>query len=277
MRVLDLAFPTAALYSARLLNVVFRTKDGDERSGMGTCFVVKAPDGEAFVVTARHVVDPELALIKFPGADLAAIFMAGWHYSKEVEDQRTFTALFPPTFLCSEDPNVDLAIIPLKTSLALPKGGGISEWIPFDWLAAESEYLDDIRVGDFLASPGFTKLPGTELDRPVLLTGLIAGDPRFPIDVARPGGSVARAVLYQSLSRSGLSGAPVFATQRGFKYGEGLVGPEPRPLRLVGVNTGSFQDSQETPLQFSYFTRSTDLLALLSEPHRRVDWRSTRE
>ncbi|MGQ0844381.1 MAG: trypsin-like peptidase domain-containing protein [Sporichthyaceae bacterium] len=259
---LDLGFAAANLYSAYRLDVTFGLRDGGQRSGSGSGFVVVRADDVPFLATARHVVEPRLAIPSHVGATLLRIRMTGWNYAPALADQAVVDVTLKPEVVVPQDDALDIAIVPLSASDEA-NGCEIRQWIGEPVVAEEAEFGPDIRVGDFLASPGFTELPGTALERPVLLTGLIASDPRAPMTITRSGNAVTRAVLYQSLSRSGLSGAPVFATQRGLQLGGGLSGPPHRPTRLVGVNTGSFRDSQERPLQFSYFTRSSDLLELI--------------
>lgn len=261
---LDLGFAPQFLYTAYRLEVTFGLPDGGVRAGNGSGFVVVRADGKAYLATARHVVDPRIALWRQPGSTLLAVQMRGWNYAEILADQELVHVELVPQIWLPDDDALDIAVLPLPTAF----GGNncqVRQWIPESLLAEECEFGPDIRVADFLASPGFTDLPGTALDRPVLLTGLIASDPRAPETVTRPGGSESKAVLYQSLSRSGLSGAPVFATQRGLAFDETIKGPPSRPLRLFGINTGSFRDREELPLQFSYFTRSSALLQLLHE------------
>ncbi len=260
---LDLGFSNALLYSALRLSVVFTLRDGSSASGSGTGFVVENGGAGYFLATARHVVDPRLAIPKHVGAQLHEVGVSGWnHLAEEEEHWIEFVPVAAPIFPAAGD--LDIAVIPLSplATASTFTGALPLHWIRREMLASEGEFGADVRAGDFIASPGYASLPGVTSDRPVLLTGLIAADPRHPVTVERAAGD-ARAVLYQSLSRSGLSGAPVFATQRGLSLGGGLKGPPHRPLRLIGVNTGSFRDAQEQPLQFSYFTRSCDLLDLL--------------
>jgi hypothetical protein len=119
-------------------------------------------------------------------------------------------------------------------------------------------------------------LPGVAAGhRPTLILGVVASDPRFPLVVERRRSegeaSLAKAILYQSISRPGMSGAPVFATQRGIELGPGLNGPAHRPLRFVGVNGGGFNERGDMPIGYSYFVPSPDLLDLMNSVEPSAD------
>jgi hypothetical protein len=265
---IDLGLRTSHLYCAFKLRVQIECS-GDDRWMEATSFFVKTSNDTLVLVTNRHVLDPPFAGIL--DGKVNQVTLDGFNYRQDVhEDQAVGLLAFRPTPVFSADTSVDIACIPL-TQFCMAPGSAITidGWIGEDLLASEGEFDSDISAGDFVCAPGYIKLPDTSGDRPVFLVGIIASDPRLPATITyrhpRSPDEGLKAVLYQSLSRAGLSGAPVFAPQRGLDLGNGLIGPPHRGMRLVGVNTGHFQEwSTGLPLQYSHFVRSVELLSLLA-------------
>ncbi len=259
---LDLGFRTAQLYASFRLRISYTLPDGSTRTASGTGAFVQRSDGANLLVTCRHLVDPRYSTRI--GWTLDEVTAEGYHYADDLasEQRQVFSFVDPPVF--SSDPDVDLAILDgrrIKRHVGpVTLGMGINE----GELCDEAGFTTDISAGDFLVIPGYIDLPDTINDRPVLLAGIIASDPRVPVEV-RKHSRTSKVLLYQSLSRAGMSGAPVIATQRGLYLGEGLSGPPHRPVRVVGINTGHFHDSTGLPLQFSHFVPSTHVLRLLNE------------
>jgi hypothetical protein len=265
---IDLGLRTSHLYCAFRLRVQIESS-GDDRWMEATGFFVKTSDDTLVLVTNRHVLDPPFAGML--DGKVNQVTVSGFNYRQGAdEDQAVGFLAFRPAPVFSPDPSVDIACIPLTQFLMAPGSARtLDGWIGEDLLASEGEFDGDISAGDFVCAPGYIKLPDTSGDRPVFLVGIVASDPRLPVTITyrhpRSPDEGLKAVLYQSLSRAGLSGAPVFAPQRGLELGDGLTGTPHRGMRLVGVNTGHFQEgSTGLPLQYSHFVRSAELLSLLA-------------
>jgi hypothetical protein len=261
---IDLGIRTSFLYTAFRLTVTMARPDGGTTVVSGTGFWVRRNDGSMYLATCRHVVDPIFA--GKSGWVRRLVQVSGFRYSKGLADEEplAFVLLGPPTY--PADPHVDLAVFPGDKVAILSGSSDVNSYVEESLLATEEEYGEDISAGDFIVAAGYLDLPDTSNHRPVFLAGIIASDPRVPVEISWGGGRTSRAVLYQSLSRAGLSGAPVFATQRGLQLDQiTLTGPPHRPLRVVGVNTGAFRDASQLPLQYSHFVPSSELLKLLSE------------
>lgn len=222
---IDLGFKTETLYAAMHLRVSFGLRNGSAIEGTGTGFIVCRQPSSLFLVTARHVVDPSRAIQKHPGATYLTTQVTGWNFATDAAKQDRLEFTLQGDVLYPADDEIDIAAIPIGTPLEWNRVP-VRTFIPMEVLAEGTEFDADVRTGDFIAAPGYAPLPDVETDRPVLLTGIVSSDPRVPVRVT-PSGFAAKAVLYQSLSRSGLSGAPVFATRDSTRWRSQRPAPPP--------------------------------------------------
>lgn len=238
----------------------------------GTVFVMKGRFGLYFV-TNRHVLEGgktptgldsiEISGYRQPTEDLGAPPVP-WRYSHKVPE-----VVFHP------DPNTDLALIPHPTYS--PRFGNPAEspecwsasapWSPnsfgLEWLASEAE-LQLLQPGDqvFIAGyPGvaYTGASGRSAnkdDRPIIVSGIVASDSRYPATFGDA--TLHNAVLCHSFSWGGMSGAPVI----GFSQSIGAT-------MILGVNAGHIRGQGPAGGVISHFVRSSaliDLLAKVGEP-----------
>jgi hypothetical protein len=249
------------LYSVVRLTVSLGGPSGDTKGVGGTGFFVAANDKDVVLVTNRHVVSPGTYKAGWHGYTALGIEAAG-HHIDATGTRVAFVLrwsldevpLFFPDNLAE-----DAAVIPLVNAQleGLP-----SLVIHFrrNILATIQEFGDDVSPGDSVVMPGYPRLGGQQVDAPVLMPGVISSDPAYPMATS-PGPG--RLFLVHAFSRQGLSGAPVYAVQRGLKLGEGLQGPAHRPARIAGINAGHLPADGDGPASFSYAVRSDVLVELI--------------
>ena len=219
-----------------------------------------------FFVTNRHVLDGQ------PSAVLDRVELAG-HVQPDDQGADTVAWTYThqnPQVHFHRDPDTDLALITVPLpgensddpSFHEPQrwsAGG--HWHPtyFDltWLASDAE-LAMLLPGDqiFIAGyPGVIAVEGggrsaTHDDRPIIVSGIVASDPRYP---ATFGDAVLHnAVLCHSFSWGGMSGAPVFA----FSQAIGVT-------KVVGINAGHIRGQGPAGGVISHFVRSSALIDLM--------------
>ncbi|OMC02461.1 hypothetical protein A5733_02135 [Mycobacterium sp. NS-7484] len=198
----------------------------------------------------------------------------------------TYTHRNPEVFF-HPDPDTDLALIrvPLPSETSADSNftqperwSARGDWYPsfFDinWLASDAE-LRRLLPGDqvFIAGyPGVIAAEGggrsaTKDDRPIIVNGIVASDPRYP---ATFGDAVLNnAVLCHSFSWGGMSGSPVFAFSQGIGVG-----------KIVGINAGHIRGQGPAGGVISHFVRSSaliDLLVQLGEPRPHPNTRMAME
>ena len=199
---------------------------------IGTAFIVRR-QGKLYFVTNRHVLDynykrentvssVELKSVEIRGyaqpSDLSRPTVP-WTYAQEASG-----VTFHP------DKSTDLAVISAQVDSIKPPLllgyliGATPNIFESDWLALESE-IDLLMPGEEVFIVGFPGLAG-ESERPVLVSGIISSDPRYPA-VFGNAKNLGNAVLCQSYSWQGMSGAPVL----GFSESIGKT-------KIIGINAG---------------------------------------
>lgn len=116
-----------------------------------------------------------------------------------------------------------------------------------------------IQVGSPLLMPGYPELGQEVSDRPILVGGWIASDPRYSASMG--GADLPRRILGHSFSRAGMSGAPVLS----------LLPPkidwtgEPKGVRLtlLGINTGHVDLANE-PSVMAQFVPAPAILSTIA-------------
>ncbi|AKC38716.1 Uncharacterised protein [Mycolicibacterium phlei] len=245
-------------------------KNLDSRNG--TVFIMKGRTGLYFV-TNRHVLEDDQA-----PSGIDSIEISGHFQSEEDPGAApvpwTYTHKRPEVVFHS-DAHTDLALIPHPEYS--PRFGSPAEppvcwsasntWAPMThemgWLASEAE-LQQLQPGDqvFIAGyPGVAYVGGNgrsanKDDKPIIVSGIVASDSRYPATFGDA--TLHNAVLCQSFSWGGMSGAPVF----GFSKSIGIT-------KIVGVNAGHIKGQGPAGGVISHFVRSSalvDLLVELGEP-----------
>ncbi|WP_131816834.1 trypsin-like peptidase domain-containing protein [Nocardia salmonicida] len=232
---------------------------------MGTTFVLVGKSNWPYFVTNRHVTDYNF---NNPKPDYTAAVDSIWvngHMQPSDLDAPTLpwrVIIEDADIHYHEDPEIDVAVIRLGAasgSFAPLEDGSIGARtmnnFNTDWLAT-SEELDNILPGNELHIAGYPAVNDLSGDRPLIVTGIVASDPRYPAVFAteiRP-----RTVLSHSFSWAGMSGAPVIAWPQRLGWG-----------RIIGVNAGHYRSAGVASGVISHFVRSDailDILKTLGEP-----------
>jgi len=251
------------LYAAYKVSATFVDDIGNVKSGTGTCFFVKNKNDDLCLVSNRHVLD-----ISYKKADdslakysLREIEISGKRGSPgDNVPESDLSCSIVPNVKFSGDGNNDIAcitkIIPLKADDVR-----IDYFIPYSFLATETDFQKRLMVCDFLAFPGFPEWHDKQANRPILRTGTISSDPRF--DYSYSDTVRGACVAYEAFSYSGSSGSPVFAVQKGPEPGAGINFPGFRDLLLVGINAGHLKTADKTHSGISYFYKSTAIAQVI--------------
>lgn len=198
-----------------------------------------------FLVTNRHVVDP-----KFRGKTherVSGVRVRGHFQPQSEASQRPQPLDFrvvSPTFRFHPNPQVDLAVI-----------AGQADWIQNpgittlneDFLPTVSHLERHLRPGGELVVPGFPSVGGEVGSRPILATGFVSSDPRYPATLG--GQTLDHSVLCHGFSWGGMSGAPVFALLKD-------------NICIVGVNAGHIDFQGAAGGVISHFVRIDRLIEL---------------
>lgn len=236
------------LYRALKLVVVNYDHNNNKKTGHGTGFIVRSHAGnsrfgDSFLVTNRHVVDRAYRTYPFDTKDrwlqssIESIEVKGhFQYPRdEVPTPESVSLkIHNPEPVYPRDEDIDIAVIALS-----PHGTGSSEpnFHTFDIMKLQDHHdiIDGaIQVGSPLLMPGYPQLGQEVSDRPILVGGWIASDPRYSASMG--GADFPRRILGHSFSRAGMSGAPVLSLLPPKLDWKG----EPRGARLtlLGINTG---------------------------------------
>ena len=255
---------TRHLYSALRLTAHKYYKDGTSLSpGAGTGFVVNPvlnQDHKGFLVTNRHVVDPNFVK-GGSGQALGSITVQGHHqstkYPTSAPDPISFTIRRPQPRFLDGHPLLDLAVIDLDT--ADIDGELLVNAIGAHHLAGFRDYGEEITAGTQVLMSGFPGIGGQVADRPILVSGTIASDPRFSAAIGP--NTYADTVLCHAFSWGGMSGSPVFALSplKANTWDALETGRNSR-LRLAGVNAGHIIIGEG---ELTRFVKSTALIELL--------------
>lgn len=268
---IDLAVTPQHLYSARHIVAKWTTSDGsamEDRTGTGF-FVVH--EGAVFLVTNRHLLDLEYVNKKYVGATLSGLSVRGFDLCEHRSEHEATYCFESPSPIFGRD-NDDVAVIPASgAKICDGQHCAISNYYDSELLARRGEFESDDRAEsivatDVLAICGFPGLDGqVQQERPTAMIGFIASDPRYrpnPLPQLEEGRDIRseNVILYQGFSRSGSSGSPMLAVQRGLHLGGALSGPPSRSIRLVGINAGRIKGSSSHPSALSYGVRSDSIL-----------------
>ncbi|WP_329531928.1 serine protease [Streptomyces sp. NBC_01450] len=236
------------LYSAVRLTVRF-SEYGEVRpsAGSGTGFVVgegTGPDEHLYLVTNRHVVDADYE--KRRGWTLTDVRITGFYQSSrdfQSPPVRQEVVLASPEFCFPSAWHVDLAVLPLITDRTeVVSGRGRFNVLPASMLALRHDFRSgDVTVGRQVLMPGYPGIGDQLADRPILVGGVIATDPRFPAVLGSK--EYPDEALCHAFSWKGMSGSPVLcAVPRPVTWNDfdskGAMGTQ---YVLAGVNAGHIE------------------------------------
>jgi hypothetical protein len=235
---------------------------------LGTGFIVgpENPDGtqRGYLVTNRHVLDPTFGSNPQPTAACESLEVSG--YFQHVGDARalpyaqSFTIENPRPVFASDDADLGVLDLDLNKSLSTCGPPVKSNWFDFAALAGRQAFDDmSLTVGSSIVIPGYPAPNGVAADRPILVGGVVASDPRVDAEVGAE--KFAGGVLCHAFSWGGMSGSPVLAAIQKPTWAD--VMGEPARLSLVGVNAGHVI-SNGTSGVMSHFVKSTVLINLLA-------------
>jgi hypothetical protein len=251
------------LYTTYKLSPIFYNANGARKQVSGTGFGLKVDD-LFMIATCRHVLDP--AFQKDPeyyGYKLTELEIRGKNLDgsgKPTIDTVTISDAFKVFW--PSDNVTDVAVMAQFRSKDRQNVGFphfTNNYFPTPAQAA------DVSVGEPVAAVGYVDQHDTLDLRPLLRSGKVASDPRYPFSVPMANGMREHrgwVVAYDCFSWEGLSGGPVFAVQIGSHLvQDGLY----RPAFLAGVNAGHLRSSSRTHSGLSYFYRVETLLSLVNE------------
>lgn len=262
--------PASHLYSAYRILAKFERRDTTIAEKAGTAFVVRNQEGELCLVTNRHILDLGYSepAVTSVGAQLVGVRIEGFiasggdvnqlpreHVVFEIKEvtELTFAANYDEDVACLKRPRGTL----LKGRKArLDFNLNHSDLADDAWIEA------NLSVCDFIVYPGFPPWYDRSENRPILRTGTIASDPRT--NYSHEPTPKGRRVAYEGFSFGGSSGSPIFATQKGFQGGAGIVVTGFRESRLVGINAGHLPAERFGHSGVSYFIKSSAILDLIN-------------
>ncbi len=259
----------SVLYSACKVLSTF-SKRGEQLQMRGTGFFIHTESDLCFV-TNRHVVDieyydPE----KYNGYELISL---------TVDNHRRNVTTGLPTdivevsidnfneFIFPEESENDIACLKNVRTSGMGEVVVIEHHISIDMVATEEEIKNKLSVCDFVAFPGFPDWYDHKNNTPVFRSGTISSDPRFDYSIGEE--SMGKCIAYEAFSFGGSSGSPVFAIQKGFRVGKGLVSSDEnfyREVLMIGINAGSFRDKEGIHSGISYMYKSSEILKLINRP-----------
>ncbi|MEU0042238.1 trypsin-like peptidase domain-containing protein [Streptomyces werraensis] len=263
------------LYSAVRLAVRF-SEYGELRQnvGIGTGFVLSdgpGRDAGRYLVTNRHVVDPNYE--KDRRWQLAEVQIRGYfQHPRDPQSSPEWQEAVLATPVVHTLPpsawHVDLAVLPLGTGNAVEVavGSGRFNSLPVRSLASQRDFHESrVTVGRQILMPGYPGIQERVADRPILVGGVIASDPRFPAAVGPH--EMRDEVLCHAFSWEGMSGSPVLClVPRAPSWDDMESGELSTEIVLAGVNAGHIKVRDDAAAgAISRFVRSDVLAGLLRQ------------
>ena len=232
-------------------------------------FIIK--DANIYLITNRHVVQPEWNDPQYQGYHIDHILFDRRDYNEALQkvDVETLEIVSYEIFY-PENALDDIACI---TNISI-----CDEWskklpicIEYSMLATSTQIETDLSICDHVALIGFPIVYDHKHNTPILRSGVISSDPR--LDYSYNGKDMGHLLAYEMFSTSGASGSPVFAIQKGIKFGKGFNVPEGfyRPVRLIGINAGSiFTKNDGVHQQMSYMFKSDQIIRLIEQAESKI-------
>ncbi|MFB1299080.1 trypsin-like peptidase domain-containing protein [Mycobacterium sp. pW049] len=248
------------LYSAAAITAQFynRSSGATLKPRYGTTFHFVGQT-RSYFVTNRHILDYNYRTTKpLLSSALESVSIRGFTQPEDAgRDTQPWTySHADPSITFPDDDDIDLALISIplsskEASVAPVGGGAIPHSFAGRWLAKTHE-VNSLLPGDQVFIAGYPGLEGEISERPLIVSGIVSSDPRYPATFA--GSRISRSsVLCHSFSWGGMSGAPVF----GFSKEIGRTA-------IVGVNAGHIASNDVSGGVISHFVRSDALVALLA-------------
>lgn len=260
------------LYSALQIEVIFSDEIGNKKSRLGTAFFVNNKKEEICLLTNRHMVDFPYKSAEKERDDLekysiSKILLTGKrkHAQQELApiEEQIFSIIPNQKIIFPSDYDNDVASFNNVQVDKIENMETISDFfIPYKFLATESDINTKLSVCDFVAFPGFPEYHDQKGKRPIFRTGTISSDPR--VSYSYRDNVSGDCIAYEAFSIGGSSGSPVFAMQKG------LIGyvttPGSREVMLIGINAGHINLSEtKSHSGMSYFYKSSIILDLIDD------------
>lgn len=248
--------PVNFIYCSYKVTVNFGDDLGNKIPCRGTGFFVGTADGRLAFITNRHMLDPKykkpeshesLRLI-----ELKILGKSRQGDTYEMTSDPDQAPFFPENY---ED---DIACIigPRCTSTSSKTGPEVFYHFGVEALADDYLFSEGLYPGEQVFYAGFPDPYDKLAQRPILRSGTIASDPRYPY--SNTGEDEGARVAYEAFSSGGASGSPVWAAARSFKdY------PGSRPGAIIGVNAGHIEGKFAAHSGISFFYKSSVVLQLL--------------
>ncbi|MGW7003696.1 S1 family peptidase [Streptomyces sp. NPDC054933] len=237
--------------------------------GRGTGFVIRGDlfgtRHQGYLVTNRHVLDPDFK--KLSGRRIESVTVAGYHQGQRLwaePDIIRFTIEHPVVVFpddSADGDRFDVALINLDTA-NLAQGLVSAPRFPTPRLADYRAFQSaNVTVGTQVLMPGYPGIDQSVADRPILVAGTIASDPRSDAAIGRE--TFAEGVLCHSFSWEGMSGSPVFALPRKDMTWADVERGDNKSLAIVGINAGHVRIGGSAEGALTHFVKSTVLIGLL--------------
>lgn len=253
------------IYMYAVSRIIVRISNGISESILsGTGFFVKKDNG-VFLITNRHIIQPEWSDVKYQGYKLVSVSFDCRSYNdstKTVETENIPIKSFEVKY--ADNNKDDIACITNIATNNNPQKVPIC--MEYSMLANSEHFEKDFCICDQVAVIGFPVVYDHKNNMPVLRSGVISTDPR--LDYSFDGNDNGHILGYEAFSTNGNSGSPVFAIQKGFKLGAGLRAPDGfyRPVMLIGINAGSILSQPEgIHQQMSYMFKSDQIIKLIED------------
>ena len=251
-----------------MLTLTFQ-RDEEKKTVNGTGFFVadhRTANSSAFLVNNRHNLDLGCGSTdkakKYLNFQLTKIVCSG----RMVNDDINVFEIRNPSPKFDHDYRHDVGIVSLahvsnvNISYSHQVPFLIDLFVRFSDIAKDEEFGSTIELCDQVASPGYHEWLSEHDERPTFRIGWFVSDLSKPISYPEVSGD---AFIIDGFSTEEVSGAPVFALPRGIKVGEGMVGGNYRPFRLVGVNAGHFKSPEYKHANLSYGFKSSVIISIL--------------
>lgn len=255
------------LYSAYQIICAFTSEFNEPIKCSGTGFWVMCNDSKLALVTNRHLLDPEYAGLKGQGYKLDRLIVSGKSndQSSGLPDTDMIFEIVSPLVRYPTKYQNDIAcIVDPKVKPHPSSDTRIDFFIPIELLATAKDFESQFSVCDFVAFPGFPEWYDKRQNRPILRTGTISSDPRYPY--SNSSSYKGERLAYEAFSYGGASGSPVFALQKGLKPGKGISFPGFRDVKVVGINAGHLNEDSGKGQHsgISYLYKSSAILDVLN-------------
>jgi hypothetical protein len=197
--------------------LIHRSTAQETTTGTATGFVIyDEADGMNYGITNRHVVDPSFR--GDPAHFVGDIRIRGHYQGDDQSEPLPYDGVMrAPGLVYHPDDSVDLAVFHGNFEWALgdegTKGVGKIGRFHISTLATTNEVDSHLAVGEPIYMAGYPYVGSDVASRPILVTGIVASDPRFAAEI----GSVVlpHSVLCHSFSWGGMSGAAIISPMAG--------------------------------------------------------------